>query len=120
MIWFPRIVGVLTAIYGVSALVRPDVISRHGELASPEDRRSGVHLLSAILGIRDVVSGAAILVAPAGGVLLGTLGARVAIDTGDAIAFGRLLPTARARRKVAAIAIGWAAVAALSMLGAGG
>ncbi|HEX2587587.1 MAG TPA: hypothetical protein VHL51_04930 [Gaiellales bacterium] len=120
MIWFPRIVGLLTAIYGVSAIVRPDVISRHGELASPEDARSGVHLLSVTVGIRDVVSGAAIMVAPAGGVLLGALGARVALDTGDAVAFGRLLPTPRARRKVAAIALGWAAVAALSMLGARG
>jgi hypothetical protein len=44
----------------------------------------------------------------------------VALDTGDAVAFGRLLPTPRARRKVAAIALGWAAVAALSMLGARG
>lgn len=120
MIWFPRIVGLLTAVYGVSAVVRPDVISRHGELASPDDRRSGVHLLSAIVGIRDVVSGAAILIAPAGGVLLGALGARVALDAGDAAAFGRLLPTPRARRKVAAIALGWAAVAAFSMLGARG
>ena len=118
MIWFPRIVGLLTALYGVSALLRPDVISRHGELASPDDRRSGVHLLSAIVGIRDVVSGAAILAAPAGGVLLAALGARVALDTGDAVAFGRLLPTPRARRKVAAIALGWAGIAALSMLGA--
>jgi hypothetical protein len=120
VIWFPRIVGLLTAIYGVSALLRPDVISRHGELASPDDRRSGVHVLSAIVGVRDVVSGAAILLAPAGGVLLGALGARIALDTGDAVAFGRLLPTRRARRKVAAIALGWAAVAALSMLGASG
>jgi hypothetical protein len=120
VIWFPRIVGLLTAIYGVSALVRPDVISRHGELASPDDPRSGVHLLSAIVGIRDVVSGAAILIAPAGGVLLGALGARVALDAGDAVAFGRLLPTPRARRKVAAIALGWAAVASISMLGASG
>ncbi|HYW29739.1 MAG TPA: hypothetical protein VE824_08015 [Gaiellales bacterium] len=120
MIWFPRLVGVLTAIYGVSALVRPDVIARHGDLASPDDARSGVHLLSAIVGIRDLVSGAAIVVAPAGGVLLGALSARVALDTGDALAFGRLLPTARARRKVTAIALGWAAVTALSMLGARG
>jgi hypothetical protein len=120
MSWFPRIVGLLTAVYGLSALLRPDIISRHGELAPPGDRRAGVHLLSAIVGVRDIVSGAAILVAPVGGVLLGALGARVALDAGDAFAFGRLLPTRRARRKVAAIALGWAAVAALSMLGAGG
>jgi hypothetical protein len=35
------------------------------------------------------------------------------------VAFGRLLPTARARRKVAAVALGWGAISALSMIGAG-
>jgi hypothetical protein len=119
VIWFPRIVGALTALYGLSAILRPGVIARHGELAEPRDRRAGVGLLSAIVGIRDIVSGVAIMAAPEGGVLLGALGARVALDAGDAAAFGRLLPTARARRKVAAIALAWAAVAALSMLGAG-
>lgn len=118
MIWFPRIVGVLTALYGISAVLKPDVISRHGELANPGDLRSGVFLLSVIVGVRDLVSGIAIVAAPAGGVLLAALGARVAFDAGDAVAFGRLLPTPAARRKVAAVALGWGAISALSMIGA--
>ena len=93
VIWFPRIVGLLTALYGVSALLKPDVIARHGELASTSDRRSAVALLSVTVGIRDMVSGIAIVLAPAGGALLAVLGARVAFDAGDAAAFGRLLPT---------------------------
>jgi hypothetical protein len=120
VIWYPRLVGILTALYGVSAIVRPQVIARHGELASSSDRRSAVGLLSATVGIRDLVSGIAIVLAPAGGVLLAALGARVAFDAGDAAVFGRLLPTATARRKIAAIALGWGAVAALSMFWAGG
>ena len=72
-IWFPRVVGLLTALYGVSAVLKPDVIARHGELASPSDRRSGVALLSVTIGIRDLVSGIAIVLAPAGGVLLAAL-----------------------------------------------
>ncbi len=39
--------------------------------------------------------------------------ARVAFDAGDAAAFGRLLPTRSARRKVAGVALGWGAVSAL-------
>jgi hypothetical protein len=120
MIWFPRIVGLLTAVYGVSAVLKPDVIARHGELAEPSDRRSAVALLSVTIGIRDLVSGIAIVLAPAGGVLLAALGARVAFDAGDAASFGRLLPTRFARRKVAAIAVGWGAISALSMIWAGG
>ena len=96
----------------MSAVLKPDVIARHGELASTSDRRSAVALLSVTVGIRDMVSGIAIVLAPAGGALLAVLGARVA--------FGRLLPTRSARRKVAAIAVGWGAISALAMIGAGG
>jgi len=120
MIWIPRIVGLLTAVYGVSAVLKPDVIARHGELAAPSDRRSAVALLSVTIGIRDLVSGIAIVLAPAGGVLLAALGARVAFDAGDAAAFGNLLPTRIARRKAAAIAVGWGAISALAMIWAGG
>jgi hypothetical protein len=119
-IWIPRVVGLLTALYGVSAVLKPSVIARHGELAAPSDRRSAVALLSVTIGIRDLVSGIAIVLAPAGGVLLAALGARVVFDAGDAVAFGRLLPTHSARRKVAAIALGWGATSALAMIWAGG
>jgi hypothetical protein len=120
VIWFPRIVGLLTAAYGISAVLKPGVIARHGELASPSHRRAAVALLSATVGIRDLVSGVAIVVAPGGGVLLAALGARVVLDAGDAAAFGRLLPTRAGRRKVAAVALAWGGVSALAMLGAGG
>ena len=60
------------------------------------------------------------MLAPAGGVLLAALGARVAFDPGDAAAFGRLLPTRFARRKIAAVALGWGAISALATIWAGG
>ena len=120
MIWIPRTIGVLTALYGLSALLKPGVIARHGELADPGDRRSGVALLSATIGVRDLVSGAAIVLAPEGGALLAALAARVSFDLGDAAAFGRLLPTPRARRKIAAVALAWAALSALSAIWASG
>jgi hypothetical protein len=108
---FPRTVGVLTAAYGVSAIARPDVIRRHGELPDTE----AVRLLSTIVGIRDLVSGTLIVFAPAGRPLTAALGIRVAFDLGDAAAFGTLLPTRRARRKIGAIALGWAALCAAAI-----
>ena len=119
MIWFPRIVGILTAVYGLTAIAKPEVIARHGELDDPGMRRSGVALLSAIVGVRDLVSGVAIVAAPCGGVLLAALAVRVAFDAGDAVLFGRLLPTRRARRKIATVALGWGGVSALSMIWVG-
>ena len=119
VIWFPRIVGILTALYGLSAIVRPEVIARHGELDDPAIRRSGVALLSGIVGVRDLVSGVAIVVAPSGGILLAALAVRVTFDAGDAALFGSLLPTRQARRKFAVLASGWGGVSALSMIWAG-
>ena len=116
MIWFPRIVGLLTAAYGVSAVLIPGVIGRQGGYRGWESRESGVRLLSAVVGVRDIVSGIAILAAPRGDALLAALAARVAFDLSDCVAFGTLLPAPAARRKVAVIAGGWGALAAVSAL----
>lgn len=115
MIWFPRLVGVLTLLYGISALVTPRPIARHVELDDPASPGPATRLLSGTVGVRDIVSGIAIVLAPAGAALAAALGARVAFDAGDALLFGRLSPTSRARRKVAAIAAGWGLVAASSI-----
>jgi len=48
------------------------------------------------------------------GVLLAALAARVAFDLTDCAAFGTLLPAPKARRKVALVAGGWGALAAVS------
>jgi hypothetical protein len=120
VIWFPRIVGILTAVYGASAIARPDVIGRHGGYADWRDPQSGVRLLSTVVGVRDLVSGIAIVAAPAGDALYAALGARVAFDASDAAAFGLMLPSTRGRRMVALVAGGWAALAAASALFAGG
>jgi hypothetical protein len=116
MIWFPRIVGILTAVYGVSAVFMPGVIGRHGGYRGWESLESGVRLLSAVVGVRDIVSGVAIVAAPRGDTLLAALAARVAFDVSDCVAFGRLLPAPPARRKVAAVAGAWGALAAVSAL----
>jgi hypothetical protein len=114
MIWIPRAVGVLTAVYGMSAVAMPGVIGRHGGYRGWESRESAVRLLSAVVGVRDIVSGIAIVLAPSGGVLLAAIAARVAFDLTDCVAFGTLLPEPAARRKVALIAGGWGALAAVS------
>jgi hypothetical protein len=116
MIWFPRIVGALTAAYGVSAIAMPGVIGRHGGYRGWESPESAVRLLSTVVGVRDIVSGIAIVLAPSGGVLLAALGARVAFDLADCAAFGTLLPEPAARRKVAVVAGAWGTLAAVSAL----
>jgi hypothetical protein len=107
----PRAMGALTLLYGVSAVARPDVIERHGELLPSEATR----LLSTLVGIRDIVSGTLMLTAPRGRPLQSAVALRVAFDLGDAAAFGTLLPTPGARRKIAAVALAWGGLCAATL-----
>jgi hypothetical protein len=116
MILIPRVFGLLTALYGVSAILAPGVIGRHGGYRGWESRESGVRLLSAVVGVRDLVSGVAIVVASRGDALLAALAARVVFDLSDALAFGTLLPSPAGRRKIAAVAGAWGVLAAVSAL----
>lgn len=102
-----RIFGALTFAYGVSAVLKPDILARHGELGPGTP---AVRILSGTIGVRDLASGAAIVTAPAGAALQAALTARVLFDTGDAVLFGAFAPTTRARVKIAAVAGGWGAI----------
>ena len=67
-----------------------------------------------MLGVRDVLSGLAMIVAPPGPALAVAVAARVASDLSDAASFQGLAPDAQARRKVALAAIGWATACAVT------
>lgn len=111
MTLLPRTMGALTLLYGVSAVARPDIIRRHGDLPAGDATR----LLSTLVGVRDIASGALIVTAPRGRPLTTALALRVAFDLGDAAAFGTLLPTPRARRTIAAVALAWAGLCAATL-----
>ena len=113
-----RIFGALTAAYGVSALVTPRPLTKHGELGDPDDPPASAKLLSTTFGVRDLVSGLTIVAAPAGRPLQAALAARVAFDAGDAAGFALLAPTRRARVKIGLVAGAWAAVGALALTAA--
>jgi hypothetical protein len=115
----PRALGALTAAYGISAVLRPGTIAKYAALDDPADPGPAVRMLSTAIGLRDIASGTSMMLAPRGRPLRVALGLRVAFDAGDAIAFGTLGGTARARTTVAAVALGWGALCAVSALGAG-
>jgi hypothetical protein len=111
-----RTIGVLTAAYGVSAILRPQTLARWTELGDPASPSAAVRALSASIGVRDLCSGAAIVLAPRGRALRTALVVRATLDAGDAIVFGRLCPTRRARVTIAAVAAGWGALAAATAM----
>jgi hypothetical protein len=111
-----RTIGVLTAAYGVSAILRPQTLARWTGLGDPASPGAAVRALSASIGVRDLCSGIAIVLAPRGPALRATLVVRATLDAGDAIVFGTLCPTRRARVTIAAIGAGWGVLAAATAL----
>lgn len=88
----PRVLGALTAVYGVHEVIHPGHLARITRLGD-ENRPSGaIRALSAVLGLRDIGSGLAMVLAPQGPPLRAAIAARAAFDFADAAAFGAACP----------------------------
>lgn len=109
---FPRALGALTAAYGVYTLARPHSLARLAGLSTrARPASTATRNLGWAIGARDLVSGTAMMLAPAGPGLRAALALRVACDAGDAIGFGIAVPPS-SRAKVIAVAAGWGAICA--------
>lgn len=111
MIWPVRVMGGLTAAYGVAVAVSPAILAKPCDLVEPDGTLTpSTRILCRAIGLRDAASGAAMLTAPAGSALTWATAVRVAADAADAVGLGLSLPTARARRNAALVAGGWGAL----------
>jgi hypothetical protein len=116
----PRALGALTAAYGVYTLARPQSLARVAGLVTPDRPASrATRNLGWAIGTRDLVSGAAMMLAPPGTALRAALAVRVAFDAGDAIGFGVAVPRS-SRAKVIAVAAGWGLICASAFRATGG
>jgi len=115
---YPRVLGALTAAYGAYTLVRPQSLLRASGLErTPEPSRSG-RALARVIGMRDVLSGVAMVAAPPGPLLRAAVLARVASDGADVVGFGTAVPDSH-RSKVAVVAGGWGLLCASTLPKAG-
>ncbi len=118
--WFPRLLGVATAGYSVAIIAKPELFLRPtgllGESASPSDEQK---VLTRAIGGRDLASGIAMALAPAGNPLRTAIGVRVGADVADLAVLGSGLPDQNSREKATMVAAGWGALCALSLLAAG-
>ncbi|OLR89452.1 hypothetical protein [Actinokineospora bangkokensis] len=118
--WIPRALGVATAVYGAAVTARPTLMAKPTGLVNAAGSPSrGVAVLTRSIGVRDVATGLAMALAPAGAPLRAAIAVRVVSDLADAVGFGTGLPGADARRNSALVAGGWAALCGLSALAAG-
>ncbi|WNV89206.1 hypothetical protein [Umezawaea sp. Da 62-37] len=112
MSWFPRALGAATAVYSAAVIAKPQVLTGPTGLGdSPASRTLGT-----AVGVRDLVSGLAVALAPSGVPLRLALLTRVAMDIGDSVVLGLAAPDRATRAKVVGIALGWAAINALALL----
>ena len=116
---YPRILGWLTLGYGAYTLARPSSLVHAAGL---EPRRSPVsrqgRALGRVIGGRDLLSGLAMVLAPAGTPLRAAVAVRVLADTVDVVGFGTSVPQ-QYRARVIAVAAGWGVLCATSLPAAG-
>ncbi|MEJ2886922.1 hypothetical protein [Actinomycetospora aeridis] len=118
--WFPRLLGVATAGYSVAIIANPSLFAKPTGLQAegaplPTATAIGVRAL----GGRDLASGLAMALAPAGKALRTAVAVRVGSDVVDLVLLGTSLPDQKYRAKAAGVAAGWGALCALGYLAAG-
>ncbi|MGN7132396.1 hypothetical protein ACTHQY_03885 [Rhodococcoides corynebacterioides] len=116
----PRVLGALTVAYSAVVLASPRTLAAPAGLTSDSGFVSpSVATAVRGLALRDVASGAAMVVARRGTPLRTAIGVRVASDLGDAALFAVAAPDAATRAKAVAVALGWGALCAASARVAG-
>lgn len=114
--WIPRLLGAVTAGYSVAIAVEPELFLRPTKLiAEGAQPTPGQRALTRAIGGRDLVSGLAMLLAPAGTPLKTAIAVRVGADLADLAVLGSQLPDQDAREKATMVAAGWGALCALSI-----
>jgi hypothetical protein len=111
-----RVLGVTTIAFGALEFAKPDLWATPTGITGPSPAMRTWHQT---LGARDVVSGLAMVLAPAGLALRAATLFRIVSDSTDALAFGLNAPDSRLKAKAIGAALGYAAVNALSLRWAG-
>ena len=111
-----RVLGVSTIAFGALEFAKPDLWAAPTGITGPSPAMRTWHQT---LGARDVLSGLAMAVAPAGPALRAATLFRIVSDTTDALAFGLNAPDARRKAKAVGAALGYAALNGLSLRWAG-
>ncbi|MEV8114259.1 hypothetical protein AB0O69_05130 [Streptomyces xiamenensis] len=107
-----RVIGAATAVYGVAVAVRPRLLARPSGLGQDA-------LVDAALrpvGLRDAVSGTALVLAPEGPALTTAALVRIGADLGDAVVLGRTLDGVWRRRGAVAVSLAWGALSIGALL----
>ncbi|MER5971352.1 hypothetical protein ABT112_16705 [Streptomyces sp. NPDC002055] len=114
---FLRLIGAVTAAYGVAVATRPEWLARPSGLVDDAGRTAVETAISLRpLAWRDAANGLAMAVAPEGAALRAATVLRIASDLGDAVLLGATLPGRATRVKAVAVSVGWGALSVAALL----
>jgi hypothetical protein len=111
-----RVLGATTIAFGALEFAKPDLWAEPTGITGPSPAMRTWHQT---LGARDMISGLALTLAPAGPALRAATLFRIVSDATDALAFGINAPETRLKAKAVGAALGYAALGALSLRWAG-
>lgn len=112
-----RLVGAVTAVYGIAVAARPGLLARPSGLVDRAGRTAPATAISLRpLAWRDAANGIAMAVAPEGAPLKAAALLRIASDFGDAVLLGATLPERDKRLKAVAVSVGWGALSVVGLL----
>jgi hypothetical protein len=118
--WIPRLLGLATAGYSAAIIVDPSLFAKPTGLqvdGAPLPTATAVGVRA--IGGRDLASGLAMALAPAGKALRTAIAVRVGADVADLVVLGTTLPDQKDRAKAAGVAAAWGTLCGLSYLAAG-
>ncbi|QIZ38559.1 hypothetical protein [Saccharopolyspora sp. ASAGF58] len=117
MTWFPRLLGIGTAAVGAVVVLRPETLaSACGLCDSDGNVEPSTAVLCRGIGVRDVLSGLAMIFVPSQDTLRLAVVARATADFGDAAVLDLLPGASQTRNIVATLVAGRGVLCALSGL----
>lgn len=112
-----RVVGAVTAAYGLAVTAKPALLARPSGLADAAGRTAPATKTSLRpLAWRDAASGLALVTAPEGPALRTAALLRIGADFGDAVLLGATLPGRDRRITAVVVSVGWGALSVLGLL----
>ncbi|MFC4495608.1 hypothetical protein ACFPA8_15875 [Streptomyces ovatisporus] len=113
-----RMIGAVTALYGLAVTARPELLAVPSGLVDDAGLTTGHARISLRpLAWRDLASGVAMATAPAGAALTTATLVRISADFGDALLLGATLPGRSRKYGAVAVSLGWGALSVAGLLG---
>jgi hypothetical protein len=114
--WFARLLGLLTVLYSIVAMIRPRIlVTPAGLVSRAEPIPVPLKALTRAVAARDIAVGVAMMFAPMTVPLVWALVIRIASDFSDAAVVGVMVADRSAKLRTVGVAVGWGVLNLLAL-----